>query len=296
MSFLSDFGDVALPIAGAAGGFALGGPFGAAVGASLGSGVAGAISGPQRAAHAADMARQDWERNVAMQKEFAQNGIRWKVADAKAAGLHPLAALGASGASFSPMQSVGGGESNHWAETGQNISRAIAATRSNDEKDEMFARLRLENAGLQNDMLRSQIAQLNSAQLGPSMPSTSGLPTTMGGLVKEVPLERTSSAPGSPHQEVGHVSDVGWAKTATGLAPVPSKDVKERIEDQMIPEIQWGLRNNLLPTFDQKNQSIAPSKALLPRGADMWRYNILKQEWQPTTRREQSRPIWTPFK
>lgn len=33
-------------------------------------------------------------QNYAMNKEFAQHGIRWKVADAKAAGIHPLAALG----------------------------------------------------------------------------------------------------------------------------------------------------------------------------------------------------------
>jgi hypothetical protein len=34
--------------------------------------------------------------NIAMQKEFAQQGIGWKVADAKKAGIHPLFALGAS--------------------------------------------------------------------------------------------------------------------------------------------------------------------------------------------------------
>lgn len=47
-------------------------------------------------------ARKQQARNEALQREFAQQGIRWKVADAKAAGLHPLYAIGASGASFSP--------------------------------------------------------------------------------------------------------------------------------------------------------------------------------------------------
>lgn len=42
-------------------------------------------------------------RNLAAQKEFAQKGIRWRVADAKAAGLHPLYALGAAGAQHSPF-------------------------------------------------------------------------------------------------------------------------------------------------------------------------------------------------
>lgn len=48
-------------------------------------------------------AKQEYEN----QKEFAQNSIRWRVADAKAAGLHPLYALGAQGASYSPQAAVG---------------------------------------------------------------------------------------------------------------------------------------------------------------------------------------------
>lgn len=35
------------------------------------------------------------EQNAALQREFAQHGIRWKVEDAKKAGLHPLYAMGA---------------------------------------------------------------------------------------------------------------------------------------------------------------------------------------------------------
>lgn len=42
------------------------------------------------------------EENIAMQKEFAQNGIQWKVADAAKAGISPLAALGAVDPGFSP--------------------------------------------------------------------------------------------------------------------------------------------------------------------------------------------------
>ena len=47
---------------------------------------------------------REWQRNYDMQKEFAQMGIQWRVADAKAAGLHPLAALGAAPAHASPMR------------------------------------------------------------------------------------------------------------------------------------------------------------------------------------------------
>ena len=43
------------------------------------------------------------DKESRFQKEFAQHGIRWKVADAKEAGLHPLAAIGAQGAQYNPV-------------------------------------------------------------------------------------------------------------------------------------------------------------------------------------------------
>jgi hypothetical protein len=42
--------------------------------------------------------------NAALSREFAQHGIGWKVADAKEAGIHPLAALGANTIQPQPMQ------------------------------------------------------------------------------------------------------------------------------------------------------------------------------------------------
>ena len=55
--------------------------------------------------------RQDQQSDL--QREFAQNGIRWKVADAEAAGIHPLAALGAQTTPYQPV-SIGGGLDVHW--------------------------------------------------------------------------------------------------------------------------------------------------------------------------------------
>lgn len=94
--------------------------------------------------------------NVAMQKEFAQYGIRWKADDARAAGLHPLAALGSNTVSFNPVH-VGRSEPN-WAGHGQNLGRAMAAIQSKEERAlnkikiaqemEILKKLGLENAGL----------------------------------------------------------------------------------------------------------------------------------------------------
>lgn len=65
--------------------------------------------------------------NYKQAKEFAQNQIQWRVNDAKKAGIHPLAALGASLYQSSPT-AVGAdtsGLGQGLSEMGQNISRAI---------------------------------------------------------------------------------------------------------------------------------------------------------------------------
>lgn len=50
------------------------------------------------------------QAQLAYQKEFAQHGLRWRVEDAKAAGLHPLSALGAQGLpAYSPVGVDSGG-------------------------------------------------------------------------------------------------------------------------------------------------------------------------------------------
>lgn len=79
--------------------------------------------------------------DVALQREFAQNGIRWKVADAKAAGLHPLHALGASTASYTPSISVTDGLGNAMSEAGQGLGRAINAQQTQSERSLQQAQL-----------------------------------------------------------------------------------------------------------------------------------------------------------
>lgn len=100
----------------------------------------------------------------ARQKEFAQMGIRWKVEDAKAAGLHPLYALGAMPANYSPaqIQSVGGGSSGigeSMAEAGQSISRAMMATQTNDEKRMAQMAMEAHIANMAESDMRRQVLE-----------------------------------------------------------------------------------------------------------------------------------------
>lgn len=263
--------------------------------------------------------QRQFNENMAMQRDFAQNGIRMKMEDAKAAGIHPLAALGASGPAYSPVAtssmpipdsySPGGGGSpggEFLRSMGQGIGRAVAATETAEERQINQAKtaLALENASLQNDLLRSQITSIANAT-NPPIPSNSGIPlltgqgdsgkTAPGGYVQENALQRTHSSPGVPAQEVGTVPDYSFAQTPTGLAIVPSKDVKERIEDQLIPELAWSFRNQLLPTLRKDWGPTPPDPKYypLPKGYDEWRFNPFMQEFQPARFGESFWKKWT---
>ena len=105
------------------------------------------------------------QQNMQLQKDFAQQGIRWKVDDAKQAGIHPLYALGANTTSFSPV-SISGGSSSNWSDTlgsmGQDISRAVQSTRTGQERVDAYTKsvqaLELEGKKLDNDIKRASLA------------------------------------------------------------------------------------------------------------------------------------------
>lgn len=128
--------------------------------------------------------QEQFERQIALQKEFAQNSIQWRAADAKAAGLHPLAALGAQTSSFSPV-AVGSlptpSFSRDFGDMGQDLSRAMAALKPKEVRDggvqsvavaqEVQANnLKLENMDLQNKILRSKLATINQPGTPPGVP------------------------------------------------------------------------------------------------------------------------------
>lgn len=116
------------------------------------------------------------DKQADLQKEFAKNGIRWKVADAKKAGIHPLYALGAQTTAYSPV-SVG---STDFANAGQNLGSAIQAMTTPKEKTDGFERsvqaLTLQKMGLENEVLASQLRMVNQPGRGPGMPVPRAIP------------------------------------------------------------------------------------------------------------------------
>lgn len=256
-------------------------------GASLLGGVMNSKSSAKTQRLQMIQAAQDRE----MQREFAQNGVRWKVDDARAAGIHPLAALGAQTHSFSPINvglqadhSMG----NAVAQMGQDISRGINATRTSEERTDAVTKtaqdLQLKRMGLENALLASQIAKIN--QPGSPPPFPGGTPFTSPknakagldpDLIKEKPMERTPGDPERLHNEPGAITDSGFSRTAKGWAPVPSKDTQERIEDNMISSLTWALRNQMVPSFGAFSKNQVPFPA--PEGKE-WFYHPIRQEYR----------------
>jgi hypothetical protein len=210
------------------------------------------------------MSLAESEKNRAAQKEFAQSGIQWRAADAKAAGIHPIFAMGANVPTYTPSSATFATpapktRSVDYGAMGQDIGRAITSTMDGSKRvAAISAKLSLENQKLNNDLLRSQIAASNVATLthagsSPGVPSTSSRMLIDGqsgsGRVRTSPMSRQASAPGSPHQEAGAVSDYGFTRTKDGWAPVMSKDAKDRLEEDFIGTMAWNLRNRILPSL-----------------------------------------------
>lgn len=231
------------------------------------------------------MGSNDKKRDIQMQKDFAQQGIRWKVEDAKAAGIHPLAALGAQTTSYSPVSVGGPSIASGLASAGQDIARGVHATRSNSEKVDAYAKtiqdLNIRRMGLENDLLASQIAKVNATGPTPGMPSPSERYLIEGQgnspLVQSSPQQRTMSAPEAGSQEPGAITEVGYARTPTGWAPVMSKDVKDRLEEDLIGMLTWNIRNRLAPTLDAHAGNPPAGNPAGP--GEQWVYSPLKQEY-----------------
>lgn len=148
---------------------------------------------------------------------------------------------------------------------------------------------------LQARLLQSQIngVELDNLKKAQELekPPTPGTPTAGdsfmpggsqgikgGKRIVDKPMERTASYPGKGHMEAGASNDIGFIKTATGYAPVPSTDAKQKIEDSPYEFIHF-IRNGLMPNFGSlENQ---PPLSELPPWANAWKWSKSKQEYQP---------------
>lgn len=146
--------------------------------------------------------RQDKNAQAQLQaqREFAQNGIQWKVNDAKAAGISPYYALGASTASYSPVSIGEGGIGKGLSDASQDLGRAAAASMTKEDRDDVAkkaASLDLTNKDLQNELLKTQIAKMRG-QIGPAMPKLGKAGQPGQPLIDGQPATETTTVSGAP--------------------------------------------------------------------------------------------------
>lgn len=257
------------------------------------------FSNRENARHTNNMTKDLAQENMALQTLFAKNGIQWKVEDAKAAGIHPLYALGASTPSFSPVSGNFQSPTSDLAGVGQDIGRAINSTRTESQRQTAFTeatqKLQLERAQLENEVLRADLAsKTGRMRATPNPPMAAAADPylipgqTQSGLTTPKALEVTPAPKNAPHSEGGAITDTGWARTPTGWVPVPSKDVKERIEDNLPHEWSHFMRNNIFPMIGQGSPP-----PFDPGKGKVWRYNPFKLEWiAQTDRRHYLKNAW----
>lgn len=223
----------------------LDGALGGAIGA-VGSLIGGGVSASQSKANS--------RLNYEAQKEFAQNGIRWRVEDAKRAGIHPLYALGANTASFSPVQGYGGdfGVSDAFANFGQGIDRAVQAKMTRQERDREDARQEMQDVFtlarfqadqryqdaqvrlIDSEIARNRIASMVSLKYAARIPPMPGSPTLLSGQGDALPVG-TKEAPYWDNS----IPQMGFSHDASGklIDIIPSDPYAQRTEDKLI--VEW---------------------------------------------------------
>lgn len=175
------------------------GSFLGGLGGFLGGGRGGTDIGAQQ-----QFSMQQLQMEMAFQREMAQNGISWRVQDAKNAGISPLAALGAP--TFSPTVSAppvdyspsggGGSFAAGFHGMGQALQDIASKVQTADMKADLVRKQVMFDKNMQEKdmdiaLKGAQLARINKLLQTPSFPSVGG----GDGLVKIQPDKVTSRDP-----------------------------------------------------------------------------------------------------
>lgn len=274
---------------------------------SLFSKIAGAVAGPligglfgskdtdKRNEQAAVNQQQEYER----QKEFAQMGIRWKAADAKAAGLHPLAAIGSAGASYSPTvlmpessgnaSRISEGISGALQSMGQNTVRAQVATQTATERK--LEDLAIRNAELRNSALELELAARTASLLGqpanPPAPTAAGPSARAVGSIKIEPSTQISASSRNAGVEAASTPLTKSYRIDNALGiRLPSKEASEALEGLGFMQ---HLAGPALIGLQAGRELLRGPETGPPHPSMKW--NAFKQQWES---RPKSRPGRSP--
>lgn len=170
------------------------------------------------------------------QKEFATHGIRWKVADAKAAGIHPLAAMGANTHSPSPIH-IGGLKKTDFSPL-EYTSRGVGAI------GKALQLAELDRMKLSNTLLEQQISGIKNPGIIQQHPQNQDPdnPKTVNDPAKVTPMDNRFNQEGvnSMYQQAidndGFIANTYTQKVAEGM----ESDVTENVRQTAKKAMKWG--------------------------------------------------------
>jgi hypothetical protein len=275
-----------------AAGLGLGSLFGFGGGGSSALGAASNLYGAQMASDAtqranelnAELTREQME----LQKEFAQKGVRWRTLDAKKAGIHPLAALGANTISYSPSM-IGAQTDDHMARAvadigsklGQNISNKMLRSVQSESAEIalQMARSQLRGSELENDLLQKQIdSYSNQPRSNDAISPASKNPSDAVIVTPNVRLASEST-------EAAHMTAAVQPKyvphySATGVQMFYGEETGDQISESLLDKAKGYYERFAEPYLT--SDALQPTKKMIkqrwPKATGM----IWKDfEWQP---------------
>lgn len=200
------------------------------------------------------------EYNVQQQERFARNSIQWRVEDAKKAGIHPLVALGAQGASYQPVldTSNDGGLGASVSNAAEYISQGMANSKT-DPVTKQAQTLELKRMELENQKLEAEINAMGQSPYG---------------LLGNGEAKRGSNLPGIKQARKG----ADFLQNANEIITLtPEKDIQDLVSESTLEYMKWALNNSHSPAAGQRAQSRLESELrkngkIRPDQVVVWRF------------------------
>lgn len=244
---------------------------------TVGQIMPGTIRREVKEGQARDEARQIRADDISREdKNIERQSLSGRITEGAKHGLSKLASIGASPSSaFSTSVGQDTGYLN--INSGQNAISSSERSVNRLQAD----LLRAQTRGVELDNLEKTQLLEKKPKTGVVEPGSNFMPggsQSVRGGISEKPMERTASYPGSPHMEPGSVTGSGFESTPTGLAPVPSSDVKQRIEDSPY-ELRHFYRYGILPNLGDRSTT-PPRLPEMVKREEVWVWSKKAQEWQ----------------
>lgn len=241
------------------------GGFGGAV-----SGVLGALGGLAGGYMTNQFNSKEAAKDRAFQKEVYQNQLQWKSADAKKAGLHPLAVIGSGSYSASPSSVPSADFSSSLGKLGEGIGDAFTGYMTKDQVAEQAAKAD-QRAEEQHDANMRESAARTLMYNGQALEATRRaqsytVPMASGNEVLNGQVDARGKG-----RYMEQLNKFAWPMNPDGSRgdPIPSSDYREIYED--VPILEY------LPFLDagyHKWRSI-----LTGRPIDGYRHNWRDNSW-----------------